>query len=163
MGMQGLRKPEVDCIRNLSPAIMITQTEANRNPRSTVGTLTNIYTELRMIYEKLGVRECPNCHKTICSADCKEEVEKLDGEFTVYMDCNLCGHRMNKLTRTNFSYNTRDGACTKCQGLGKVLSINEEQVLNEELSLEEGAVDFWDMAYRDYQISSLYNAFQYYG
>ena len=39
-------------------AIVITQTDANRNPRSTVGTLSDIYTDLRMIYEKLGMRTC---------------------------------------------------------------------------------------------------------
>lgn len=40
LGMQGLRKPEIDSMRNVSPAIMITQTDANKNPRSTVGTVT---------------------------------------------------------------------------------------------------------------------------
>lgn len=162
MGMQGLRKPKVDSIQNLSPALLITQSEANRNPRSTVGTLTDIYTELRMIFEKLGLRECPHCHTMISAADCKEELEKKDGEFTVYMYCCHCKTRMQKLTRSHFSYNTREGACPVCQGLGKTMTINEKQVLHEELSLEDGAVDYWDANYRDYQIGVLYNAFRYY-
>lgn len=163
MGLQGINKPKVESIRNLSPAIMITQTEANKNPRSTVGTLTDIYTDLRMIYEKLSVRTCPHCGERILASECREELEKKDGDFTVYMYCSKCDYRMEKLTRTHFSYNTREGACKTCQGLGKLLNINKENVMNEDLSLEDGAVDFWDHAFRDYQIASLYNAFRHYG
>jgi len=162
MGMQGLNKPKIDFIRNVSPAILITQTEANKNPRSSVGTLTDIYTELRMVYEKLSVRVCPHCNKVISAADCKEEVEKADGKFKVFMYCNRCNYRMEKLTRTQFSYNTREGACKACQGLGKVLTINKENTVHESLSLEDGAVDFWEQKYKEYQISSLYNAFRHY-
>ncbi|MGE5633525.1 MAG: hypothetical protein ACM3TR_20885 [Caulobacteraceae bacterium] len=49
---------------------------------------------------------------------------------------------MKKLTRTHFSYNTREGACETCQGLGKVLKINGNNVVHEHLSLEAGAIDF---------------------
>lgn len=162
MGLQGINKPKIDFIRNVSPAIMITQTESNKNPRSTVGTLTDIYTDLRMVYEKLGVRVCPNCNEVISAAECKEEVEKADGNFKVFMYCSRCSYRMEKLTRTHFSYNTREGACKTCEGLGKILSINKAQTVHEALSLEEGAVDFWEQKYKEYQIASLYNAFRYY-
>ncbi len=163
IGLQGINKPKIDFIRNLSPAVLITQTEANKNPRSTVGTLTDIYTELRMVYEKLGVRVCPKCSEVISSAECKEEVEKTEGDFKVFMYCSHCNYRMEKLTRTHFSYNTREGACPTCRGLGKVLTINKEKTVNEDLSLEDGAVDYWEQKYKEYQISSLYNAFQHYG
>lgn len=130
IGLQGIKKPKVNYIRNLSPAVLINQIESNRNPRSTVGTLTDIYTDLRMIYEKLGVRECPNCKKAISTSQCKEEVEKSNGDFKVFMYCNYCGYRMEKLTRTHFSYNTREGACPTCAGLGKVLTINKENTID---------------------------------
>lgn len=162
MGLQGINKPDIDFVRNVSPAILITQNEANKNPRSTVGTLTDIYTDLRMVYEKLGVRVCPHCKKVISAADCKEEVEKSEDKFKVFMYCNRCNYRMEKLTRTNFSYNTREGACKTCEGLGKVLAINEDHTIHEAYSLEEGAVDFWNQNYKEYQISSLYNAFRHY-
>jgi len=162
IGLQGIHKPKIDYIRNVSPAILISQTESNKNPRSTVGTVTDIYTELRMIYEKLGVRTCPCCNGVISAADCKEEVEKTDGKFKVFMYCSLCNYRMEKLTRTEFSYNTREGACSTCQGLGKVLTIHRENTVHESLSLEEGAVDFWEQQYKKYQISSLYSAFRHY-
>ncbi len=162
LGLQGINKPKIDCIQNVSPAIIITQTQANKNPRSTVGTLTDIYTDLRMVYEKLGVRTCPHCHEMISAAECIEELEKADGDFTVFMYCSQCNYRMEKLTRTQFSYNTREGACKTCEGLGKILTVNKENVVHESLSLENGAVDFWEQRYKEYQITSLYNAFRHY-
>ena len=163
MGYQGIHKPKVDSIRNVSPAIRIIQNEYSKNPRSSVGTVTDIYTDLRMIYEKLSKRICPNCNREIISSECKEEVEKSEDNFEVYMYCNHCNYRMEKLTRTHFSYNTREGACTTCQGLGKVLKVNENNVIHEDLSPEAGAIDFWEHKYKDYQISALYNAFKHYG
>ncbi|MEQ8198667.1 MAG: ATP-binding cassette domain-containing protein, partial [Clostridiaceae bacterium] len=163
IGYQGIYKPKIDCIRNVSPAIRIMQNENSKNPRSSVGTVTDIYTDFRMIYEKLSKRICPNCSREIISSECKEEVEKSEDNFKVYMYCSYCNHRMEKLTRTHFSYNTREGACKTCQGLGKVLKINEKKVIHENLSLEAGAIDFWEQKYKDYQISSLYHAFRHYG
>ncbi|MEM5774737.1 MAG: ATP-binding cassette domain-containing protein, partial [Anaerolineaceae bacterium] len=163
IGMQGIRKPKVDSIRNISPAIHISQSETNRNPRSTVGTSTDIYTDLRMVYEKLAERECPNCHEIISAADCKEETETVDGDFFVYMYCNRCGYRMDKLTRTHYSYNTREGACPTCKGYGRQLTLNQNAVLHEDCSLEDGAVDFWVKGYREYMISCVYNAYRHYG
>jgi excinuclease ABC subunit A len=49
---------------------------------------------------------------------------------------------MDKLTRTHFSYNTREGACKTCQGLGKVLKVNNNNANHEHLSLEAGVIDF---------------------
>ena len=163
MGMQGIQKPKVEAIENLSPAILISQNQYNKNPRSSVGTVTDIYTDLRMIYEKLSKRTCPHCGEEIVSYKCKEQVEKSKDSFTVYMYCSSCNHKMLKLTRTHFSFNTREGACSNCHGLGKVVELNKEAVINEELSLEEGAVDFWTNQYKDYEIDILYKAFNYYG
>src|SRR3989440_9864779 len=53
-------KPDVDCIEGLSPAISIDQKSASRNPRSTVGTITEIYDYLRLLYARIGVPHCPN-------------------------------------------------------------------------------------------------------
>lgn len=163
MGYQGIQKPKVDTISNISPAIRITSGEYNRNPRSTVGTVTDIYTSMRMIYEKLSERTCPNCNQRIKSSDCKENLEKSNGDFTVFMICNKCGHKMEKLTRTYFSSNTREGACENCHGLGESMQINMDHVLREDLSLEAGAIRFWESAYKDYQIASLNTAFKYFG
>lgn len=163
MGYQGIRKPDVGSVRHASPAILITQNGYNRNPRSSVGTVTDIYTDLRMVFEKLGKRTCPNCHRDIFASECREEVEKKEDDFEVYMYCNHCNYRMEKFTRTHFSYNTREGACKTCHGLGKVIQVDEGRVIHQDLSLEDGAVDFWEHRYKDYQISVLYRAFKYYG
>ena len=57
-----------------------------------------VYTDLRMVYEKLGQRSCPYCGRTISAADCKEETEKNNDDFHVYMYCSECGRRMDKIT-----------------------------------------------------------------
>ena len=163
IGYQGIRKPDIDAIRNVSPAIQIQQQAYNKNPRSTVGTVTDIYTDLRMLYEKLSTRDCPACGKEFSSADCREETEKTADDFKVFQYCPHCAQRMEKLTRTHFSYNTREGACATCQGLGEVMTVAEGKVLHEELSLEEGAVIFWEKRYRDYQVQALVAACDHYG
>lgn len=162
IGLQGIPKPKLDAMRHVSPAVRISQAESNKNPRSTLGTVTNIYTDLRMVYEKLSVRACPHCESMISAADCKEVTEKVDGDFHVYMDCCHCNGRMVKLTRTHFSYNTREGACPTCEGLGHVWSVVKERCVDASLSLEDGAVRYWSGPYKEYQIESLHRALRYY-
>ncbi len=60
-----MEKPEVESITGLSPAISIDQKTTSRNPRSTVGTVTEIYDYIRLLYARIGVPYCPNCGKKI--------------------------------------------------------------------------------------------------
>ena len=60
-----MEKPDVDKIEGLSPAISIDQKSTNRNPRSTVGTVTEIYDYFRLLYARIGVPHCPKCGKEI--------------------------------------------------------------------------------------------------
>ena len=60
-----MEKPNVESISGLPPAISIDQKTTNRNPRSTVGTVTEIYDYIRLLYARIGVPYCPNCHKKI--------------------------------------------------------------------------------------------------
>jgi len=60
-----MEKPDVDYIEGLSPAISIDQKTTSRNPRSTVGTVTEIYDYLRLLWARIGVPHCPNCGKEI--------------------------------------------------------------------------------------------------
>ncbi|MCL2463081.1 MAG: hypothetical protein FWF44_10480, partial [Defluviitaleaceae bacterium] len=60
-----MEKPDVDWIEGLSPAISIDQKTTNRNPRSTVGTVTEIYDYLRLLYARVGTPHCPKCGKEI--------------------------------------------------------------------------------------------------
>ncbi len=163
MSFQGIPKPKVERVRGAGPAILISQGGANKNPRSTVGTATNIYTGLRMLFEKLGVRRCPACGQTICAADCVETTQKQGGKFLVWMDCCRCGHRMPKLTRSHFSFNTKEGACPACAGLGRVIAVDRSAAVNEHFSLEKGAVTWWERRYGEYQTGAFYRALEHYG
>jgi len=60
-----MEKPDVDSIEGLSPAIYIDQKTTSKNPRSTVGTVTEIYDYLRLLYARIGIPHCPNCGKEI--------------------------------------------------------------------------------------------------
>ena len=60
-----MEKPNVESIEGLSPAISIDQKSTNRNPRSTVGTVTEIYDYFRLLYARIGVPHCPNCGKEV--------------------------------------------------------------------------------------------------
>ncbi len=60
-----MEKPDVDHIEGLSPAVSIDQKGAPRNPRSTVGTVTEVYDYLRLLYARIGVPHCPKCGKPI--------------------------------------------------------------------------------------------------
>ena len=60
-----MEKPQVDMIEGLSPAISIDQKSTNRNPRSTVGTVTEIYDHFRLLFARIGIPHCPNCGKKI--------------------------------------------------------------------------------------------------
>lgn len=60
-----MEKPDVERIEGLSPAISIDQKSTNRNPRSTVGTVTEIYDYFRLLYARIGIPHCPNCGKEI--------------------------------------------------------------------------------------------------
>ena len=60
-----MEKPDVESIEGLSPAISIDQKSTNRNPRSTVGTVTEVYDYLRLLYARVGTIHCPKCGKQI--------------------------------------------------------------------------------------------------
>ena len=60
-----MEKPDVESIEGLSPAISIDQKSTNRNPRSTVGTVTEIYDYMRLLYARIGIPHCPKCGKEI--------------------------------------------------------------------------------------------------
>src|SRR3979411_2483846 len=63
--LQLMEKPDVDLIEGLSPAISIDQKSASHNPRSTVGTVTEIYDYMRLLFARVGHPHCPNCGREI--------------------------------------------------------------------------------------------------
>ncbi|MBW8173174.1 excinuclease ABC subunit UvrA [Ornithinimicrobium sp. Arc0846-15] len=70
-------KPDVDFIEGLSPAVSIDQKSTNRNPRSTVGTITEVYDYLRLLYARVGHPHCPTCHEPIGRQTPQDIVDRL--------------------------------------------------------------------------------------
>ena len=72
-----MNKPDVDYIEGLSPAISIDQKTTSKNPRSTVGTITEIYDYLRLLYARIGIPHCPKCGKVISKQSVDQIVDKV--------------------------------------------------------------------------------------
>lgn len=167
MGMMTdkIGKPKVESIKGLSPSISVGQHITNRNPRSTVGTVTDIYKFVRFIFSRLGERICPNCNGSIKPSfdptgglAMEEEEKELQAR-----SCPHCTEELEKLEMAHFSFNKPEGACEMCSGLGHVASINEAAVFNLDLSLRDGGVASLKGVHRDIQIRILMAAGKHYG
>lgn len=146
----GMAKPSVDSITGLSPSVSIDQYLTNRSPRSTVGTTTEIYTYLRILFARLGHRVCPACGQDVpppyddspidWAADSGSDSPETDS----FVRCPHCGEPMPEMHMAHFSFNKPEGACPTCTGLGTVLHANLHRLVNEDLSIADGAVYGWD-------------------
>src|SRR6185369_512878 len=74
-----MEKPDVDIIEGLSPAISIDQKSASRNPRSTVGTITEVYDYLRLLYARVGKPHCHKCGRPIARQTIQQMVDQILG------------------------------------------------------------------------------------
>ena len=72
-----MEKPDVESIEGLPPAISIDQKSTNRNPRSTVGTVTEIYDYFRLLYARVGIPHCPKCGKEIKKQTVDQMVDQI--------------------------------------------------------------------------------------
>jgi len=75
--LEQMEKPEVDSIEGLSPAISIEQKTTSKNPRSTVGTVTEIYDYLRVLFARVGVPHCPKCGRVISAQTVQQMVDRI--------------------------------------------------------------------------------------
>jgi len=243
--LERMEKPDVDLIEGLSPAIAIQQKAASHNPRSTVGTVTEIYDYLRLLFARAGTSYCYQCGQPISSQSIDQIVDKvmslpdgsriiilspiitaqkgthekhlkllkkdgfarvrIDGEileideigkldknkkhtidvvvdrlivkkrienrladslelamslsdglvtvdvpggqpvlFSEKSACITCGISYPDFTPASFSFNSPQGACPKCDGLGSSTEFDPDLIIpNRELSLREGAVAVW--------------------
>jgi len=243
--LERMEKPEVDQIEGLSPAIAIEQKTASHNPRSTVGTVTEIYDYLRLLYARVGTPHCHRCGRPITSQTIDQMVDRLmsqpegtrvvimsplvsgqkgshsklidrlkkDGfarirvngriqeietvqglannkrhwievvvdrliikkgvhkrladslelalaegggtvlavlsdlpeiRFSEKSSCPDCGISYPDFTPASFSFNSPQGACPLCNGLGTVTELDPQLIIpNPDLSLRDGAVTVW--------------------
>ena len=77
--LERMDKPDVESIEGLSPAISIEQKTTSKNPRSTVGTVTEIYDYLRLLFARAGTPHCPQCGRAIRARSPQEIVDQLTG------------------------------------------------------------------------------------
>ena len=249
----GMEKPDVDSIEGLSPAISIDQKTTSKNPRSTVGTVTEIYDYLRLLFARVGVPYCPHHHEPIASQSIEEMVNKTlelplgtrlmvcsptvirekgthkktiegyikdgyvrarvdgevyeltlipdldknkkhdidllvdriilkedsrsrlteaielackmaDGKCKIVVDgkevfyfsekyaCKYCNYTMSELEPRLFSFNSPLGACPECNGLGAKLEVSENLIIEEQKSLNGGAI----LPYKNVEETNLY-------
>lgn len=172
MGMvtDAIDKPKVESITGLSPSIGVRQQTANRNPRSTLGTVTEIYTYLRVMYARLGERPCPSCGATIrpsfepVAEGAVPGAKLLEESLSSGTDrCPRCRHAVPKLRMAHFSFNKPEGACEACAGMGILTSLETSLIFDEERSLRGGCVTFWDGMFIDYYSDVLQAAAKHYG
>jgi len=160
----GLSKPPVDSISGLAPSVSIDQYLTNHSPRSTVGTSTEIYTYLRVLFARLGHRPCP-----VCGADVPPnlqvvgEVIEESGDDADTVRCPACAAPLPALIMAAFSFNKPDGACPTCTGLGTVHRANLSRLVNADLSLADGAVHDWNAPYLRHNLGILQAAAAHYG
>ncbi|MGE0009601.1 MAG: ATP-binding cassette domain-containing protein [Candidatus Babeliales bacterium] len=156
-----LEKAKVDKIMGLSPSIGVSQRAAEFNPRSTVGTKTGILTILRTMFAALGQQPCAGCgalvkqplqdKENLHTIEVEEgNADSLKKRKISYFNCPHCSHQLEKLQMAHFSNNTIAGACSTCKGIGKTLAINLTALLDEERTLQDGAVRLWDAATATY-------------
>ncbi len=142
-----MNKPDLDLIEGLSPAISIDQRTISHNPRSTVGTVTEIYDYLRLLYARAGKPICPHCQTELKKDFTEIKKTKKIGKRIIksssidrFYSCPKCSYRQAELEPRDFSFNSAHGACPDCGGLGEKMEIATDLVFNNNLSILEGSI-----------------------
>ncbi|MBR6133381.1 MAG: excinuclease ABC subunit UvrA [Bacilli bacterium] len=132
----GTTKPDVDSIDGLSPSISIDQKSTNNNPRSTVGTVTEIYDYLRLLFARIGVPYCPNHHKPIKSQSIEEMTNKIM-DFPEGTKIEI----MAPVVRGEKGSHTQIIEDLRKQGYARVRVNGEVKDLSEDIVLEKNKKD----------------------
>ena len=163
----GLSKPPVNSITGLSPSISVDQHLMNHSPRSTVGTATEVFTYLRILYARLGHRACPNCGLDVPpfsgETSAEDWLDKSDETPAETRPCPHCGTALPEMTMATFSFNKPAGACPTCTGLGELRQVNVSRLVDENKSIPQKAVDGWIDFHITHYSQILKNAGEYYG
>jgi excinuclease ABC subunit A len=163
----GVTKPPVDSITGLSPSISVDQHLTNHSPRSTVGTVTEVFTYLRILYARLGYRPCQVCGKDVPPPNYELDEENLEDESDEspegFYPCPHCGTAVPEMGMANFSFNKPAGACPTCTGLGVVRQVIISKLVDENKSIPEYAVDGWIEFHVNYYSQILQDAARHFG
>ncbi len=172
-------KPAVDSITGLSPSISVDQHLTNRSPRSTVGTVTEVFTYLRVLWARIGHRPCPACAGNVppdyhlggdparIDAAWDDEPpagtpDEAPGDGQA-VPCPHCGTPVPEMVMGNFSFNKPAGACPTCTGLGVALHADVDRLIDPARSVAAGAVLGWHPKLTERTIPVLHAAARHYG
>lgn len=168
-GLSQVKKPRVDSVEGLSPVVYIDQNIKNRNPRSTVGTASDILKQIRLLFARAGVRECSHCKNKIpplpatFTNDFEPSDDVADPSEILKDCCPSCGQEVRKFRMSDFSFNNPGGACPKCHGIGEIHSVNRSAAIDEELSVCDGAFKSWGKNEIKVCVPTVLAAGEYYG
>jgi len=126
-----MNKPDVDSIEGLSPAVSIDQKSTSHNPRSTVGTVTEIYDYLRLLFARIGTPHCPICGREVSKQSAQEIVEKIESlpeGSRIYLLAPLV--RGRKGTYQAIFEEIRKAGFTRVRVDGEIHSLDEDIVLD---------------------------------
>ena len=124
-----MEKPDVELIEGLSPAISIDQKTTSKNPRSTVGTVTEIYDYIRLLYARIGVPYCPNCHKKIEKQTIDQIVDsilELDEGTKIQIMAPVVRGRKGEFVKQIDSF--RKDGFVRARIDGEVYDLSEEEI-----------------------------------
>ncbi|MCR6513899.1 MAG: excinuclease ABC subunit UvrA [Clostridium chrysemydis] len=124
-----MNKPDVEYIEGLSPAISIDQKTTSKNPRSTVGTITEIYDYLRLLYAKVGIPHCPKCGKVISQQSVDQIVDgvmSLEDRAKVQILAPII--RGRKGTHEKVLQNIKKNGFVRVRVDGEIYEITEEEI-----------------------------------
>ncbi len=122
-----MEKPDIDYIEGLSPAISIDQKTTSRNPRSTVGTVTEIYDYMRLLFARIGIPHCPKCGKQISQQTIDQMVDIIKGlEPGAKLQLLAPVIRGKKGEHQKVLEDIKKGGYVRARIDGEVLDINEE-------------------------------------
>lgn len=167
-----MTKANVGTILGLPAAITISQRVTETNPRSTVGTRTGVLAILRNMFAALGRQKCPNCgyvvkqptlgkHKLIVT-EAKEKNDTAKKKNATFFACQNCDTQIQKLEMAHFSFNSEQGVCHTCKGVGEIIDIHYDALLDPEKSIEQGAIKCWDTSTAQYYLPVLEAASKHY-
>lgn len=160
-----VQRPDYDNIYGLSPIISVSQHHHNFNRRSTVGTYSEIYTYLRLLYTAIGERACPHCHKIFNYADIRTSPVRLSGENHMHQEqyaCPSCRQPVENISMAHFSFNSQLGACPTCTGLGEQVEPILDEIVRHDLSIQDGGIQVWKKGFLWHFAPLLLRAAKYY-
>ena len=130
--LEQMEKPDVDLIEGLSPAISIEQKTTSKNPRSTVGTVTEIYDYLRLLYARIGTVHCYSCGRLIASQSVSQIVDRL-----MQLKEGTKLHLLAPIVKDRKGEYKKELAQLSAKGFVRARVDGEMRSLDEEITLEK--------------------------